>query len=146
MIEEIESHAGSPACGCHASESKTKQPVAESRMSTSPIESLSQEDLARVAARIAELMGGNAFAGGACNCTCCGPNCAGRCAERDPATMRGLKDMGAGRIGHSLGGRTDRGRRRFADRPHPAQARGNQCAGPPTLQRGNGVWFRLCLY
>ena len=72
-------------------------------MSAPSLDGLSQEDLARVAARIAELMGGNPFAGG-CACSCCGPNCAGRCAERDPATMRGLKDMGAGRIGHSLGG------------------------------------------
>jgi len=103
MIEEIESHSGHANCGCQASGTKEKTPVAEPRMSNSPLESLSQEDLARVAARIAELMGGSPFPAG-CNCSCCGPNCAGRCAERDPATMRGLKDMGAGRIGHSLGG------------------------------------------
>jgi len=104
MIEDIEAGAGDSTCGCHASGSREKQPVAEPRMSTSPIESLSQEDLARVAARIAELMGNPALFGAGCACSCCGPNCAGRCAERDPATMRGLKDMGAGRIGHSLGG------------------------------------------
>lgn len=103
MIEEIESQAGVPACGCHASGDSKNPPPAEKRMSAPSLDGLSQDDLARVAARIAELMGGNPFAGG-CACSCCGPNCAGRCAERDPATMRGLKDMGAGRIGHSLGG------------------------------------------
>ncbi len=103
MISEIESQPGRPSCGCHGSgDSKHTHPP-DSRMSAASLDGLSQEDLARVAARIAELMGGNPFAG-VCACSCCGPNCAGRCAERDPATMRGLKDMGAGRIGHTLGG------------------------------------------
>ena len=71
-------------------------------MNPTGFDSLSQEDLARVAARIAELMGGSF--GPACNCACCGPNSTGRCAERDPATMRQFAGMGAGRIGHTLGG------------------------------------------
>ncbi len=103
MIEEIEAQSGKPSCGCHASgDSKDTHPP-EKRMGSPSLDGLSQEDLVRVAARIAELMGGHPFGGG-CACSCCGPNCAGRCAERDPATMRGLKDIGAGRIGHSLGG------------------------------------------
>ena len=119
MIEEIEqraggSSAGAGSCGCQgatctcqhsAGGDKTGGAAAKSdaRMSGINLESLSQEDIARVAARIAELMGGS-FPGAACNCACCGPTCSGKCAERDPATMRHFAGMGAGRIGHSLGG------------------------------------------
>jgi len=103
MINEIESQSDKPACGCHGSGESKHANSSDTRMSAASLDGLSHEDLARVAARIAELMGGNPFIG-PCPCSCCGPNCAGRCAERDPATMRGLKDMGAGRIGHSLGG------------------------------------------
>ena len=64
---------------------------------------LSEEDLERIAKRIVELAGPGGLPS-IRECSCCGPCCNGRCAEQNPATVRDLIGMGAGRIGHSLGG------------------------------------------
>lgn len=66
---------------------------------------LSDGDLEKIVARVAELMsaGGSGWPGAGA-CACCGDNCQGRCAEKSPATVRDLISMGAGRIGLGLGG------------------------------------------
>ncbi len=63
---------------------------------------LSNEDLERIAARIIQMAGAEGWPPAA-PCDCCGADCRGRCAERNPAAVRDLIGMGAGRIGHALG-------------------------------------------
>ena len=62
---------------------------------------LSDEDLERIAAKIAQMVGPGGLGAA---CSCCGPNCNGHCAEKDPSAVRDLIGMGATRIGHGLGG------------------------------------------
>lgn len=62
---------------------------------------LSNEDLERIAAKIAQMVGPGGLG---VACSCCGPACNGHCAEKDPSAVRDLIGMGATRIGHGLGG------------------------------------------
>ncbi|GJQ27051.1 MAG: hypothetical protein HBSAPP02_20830 [Phycisphaerae bacterium] len=64
---------------------------------------LSSEDLDRIAQRIAEMAGRGHWPAGA-PCACCGADCHGHCAEKNPSAVRNLIDMGAGRIAFGLGG------------------------------------------
>ena len=73
--------------------------------STISLENLSPDDIDRIARRIAELAGPEALrASGICACSCCGPGCNGHCAGTDPGMVRSFMGIGAGRIGHGLGG------------------------------------------
>jgi len=64
---------------------------------------LSDDDLDRIARRIAEMAGRGHWPAGA-PCACCGADCHGHCAEKNPSAVRNLIDMGAGRIAFGLGG------------------------------------------
>jgi len=69
------------------------------------LDNLSQDDVDRIAARIAELVGTPGMNAAALRaCSCCGPQCNGHCAATDPATVRGFLGIGAGRIGNGPGG------------------------------------------
>lgn len=75
--------------------------VVESIKEVPGLVDLSNEDLERIAAKIAQMVGPGGLGA---PCSCCGPACNGHCAEKDPSAVRDLIGMGATRIGHGLGG------------------------------------------
>jgi deoxyribose-phosphate aldolase len=108
MIGEIESSIMKP-CACRAGRGESAPPAApEAPADTAEKEiarlaDLSPEDLDRIAARIVQMAGAGLFGGGG-PCACCGSECRGHCAEKNPAAVRDFIAAGAGRIGHGLGG------------------------------------------
>lgn len=94
-IENVESPITNGTCACQAHASK------ESAMDE--LKNLSPEDVERIAARIMELAGPTGF-GHAGACECCGAECRGHCAEKNPGAVRDFIAAGAGRIAHGLGG------------------------------------------
>ena len=101
MIGEIERSGSPPMADPAVVEKSATEPNPENADMPFDFKDLSKEDIDRIAARIAEMGGAGAFP---VACACCGPNCNGHCAGKDPATVRQLMDIGAGRIGHGLGG------------------------------------------
>jgi deoxyribose-phosphate aldolase len=109
MIEEIERGAGMAAQSRgHATQAGHATPTAarseENPTVTDIPAELSADDISRIAERIQKMMADQGVLPVVGACSCCGADCNGRCAEQNPDTVRGLLGMGAGRIGHRMGG------------------------------------------
>jgi deoxyribose-phosphate aldolase len=92
--DRVESTMERADCGCRYS--GRGEPMDE-------LKNMSPEDIDRIAARIFELAGPTGFAPTG-PCACCGADCRGHCAEKNPAAVREFLAAGAGRIAHGLGG------------------------------------------
>ncbi len=78
-------------------------PAATERLREIPdLAELSNEDLERIVARILEMTGGSGWPAQLA-CACCGSQCDGQCARKNPAAVRDFLGLGAGRIGLGLG-------------------------------------------
>jgi deoxyribose-phosphate aldolase len=77
--------------------------IMEKQPTSTNMENLSPQDLDRIAAKIIELVGRDAWPAPT-PCACCGNECRGHCAEKNPSAVRGFLAAGAQRIGHTLGG------------------------------------------
>lgn len=104
LIEAIEKENLAHPCACrgHAEADPPKSAVAAVAQEIANVSDLSNEDLERIANRIAAMIGPTGWSGGLC--ACCGPDCRGHCAEKNPGAVRELIAAGAGRIAHGLGG------------------------------------------
>src|SRR5262245_24189385 len=107
MIRDLEGPTMAPhaPCGCHAR--KDVEPVAPAPRELPELMNLSDDDLDRIAARIAEMAKSGQIPFGMKPmgmCSCCGPDCRGHCAEKNPSAVRDFLSMGAGRIGYEIGG------------------------------------------
>ena len=105
MIGEIERDKMMSAGQAHECASRRESAADESaaprQRVSEDLKNLSNEDIERIAARILELAGPTGFGQ---MCSCCGHDCRGHCAEKNPAAVREFLAAGAGRIGHGLGG------------------------------------------
>lgn len=94
---------GSAASTPKPDSSEERQPMTPDALrQISGLSELSNDDLARIAERIAQMLARNGWPAQA-SCSCCGEHCQGRCAEKGPETVRGLIGMGADRIGMGPG-------------------------------------------
>jgi deoxyribose-phosphate aldolase len=104
MISDIErdkmvtAPTAAPECECRHESAPAEAPR---QNVMDDVKNLSSEDIERIAARIIELAGPSGFGHA---CSCCGSDCRGHCAEKNPAAVREFLAAGAGRIGHGLGG------------------------------------------
>lgn len=98
-MESIAAASGwnSPQRSCECQQEPSKAAMMDD------LKNLSSEDIERIAARIMELAGPGGF-GHPGPCACCGADCRGHCAEKNPAAVRDFIAAGAGRIAHGLGG------------------------------------------
>jgi deoxyribose-phosphate aldolase len=97
MIDRLEAGASTPQPVTRSETPMDKPPIPTN------MDNLSPQDLDRIAARIIELVGRDAWPAPT-PCSCCGNECHGRCAEKNPSAVRGFLAAGAQRIGHTLGG------------------------------------------
>ncbi len=68
------------------------------------VSEFSAQDLEQIARQITEILRQQGIGGGGCDCTCCGGNCGGHCAEKASDTVRQFISMGASRITYRAGG------------------------------------------
>ncbi len=105
MMVDIEKQNLAHPCACrtgHGADGIDTGTVAAMTKEIADVSDLSSEDLERIASRIAAMIGPTGWGGGLC--ACCGPECRGHCAEKNPGAVREIIAAGAGRIGYGLGG------------------------------------------
>lgn len=101
MIDALDAGRPTPVAAL-ASPQSSAPPASQKEIA---LESLSAEDIERVAERIRQMLAAAGAPLAAVEvCSCCGPACNGHCAHHNPETVRGLVGMGAGRIGYRAGG------------------------------------------
>lgn len=74
------------------------------------VSELTSQDLEQIAAQITGILKARGFSyGGASDCSCCGGNCGGHCAEKASDAVRQFINMGASRISYRAGGQGGQG-------------------------------------
>lgn len=85
---------------------KKIKPIVNPNPSGENVADLTTADLEQIAGQITRILKaqGLSFAGAACDCSCCGGDCGGHCAEKASDTVRQFITLGASRITYRPGG------------------------------------------